>query len=73
MAQVTTNATSAPLYAGILRVISAIGASFVAMGEANRYVRQIEALQALSDAELAERGLRRDQIVHYVFKDAHFA
>lgn len=35
---------------------------------ASRFDR-IEALQALSDVELADRGLTRDQIVPYVFRD----
>ncbi len=30
---------------------------------------QIEYLQALTDAELAEKGIDRDRIVHYVFRD----
>ncbi len=32
-------------------------------------IDQIEALQSLSDAQLAARGLRRDQIVQHVFRD----
>ena len=32
-------------------------------------VREIERLQSLSDAELAKRGIARDQIVHHVFRD----
>jgi hypothetical protein len=36
-------------------------------GEAR--VRRVRALQALSDAELAKRGLKRDEIVLFVFRD----
>jgi uncharacterized protein YjiS (DUF1127 family) len=32
-------------------------------------IDQIEALQNLSDAQLAAKGLRRDQIVQHVFRD----
>ena len=31
--------------------------------------RQISALEAKTDEELAEMNLRRDQIAHYVFRD----
>lgn len=34
---------------------------------------QIQALEALSDAELAQIGIRRDQIVQYVFRDLYWA
>ncbi|WP_165798817.1 DUF1127 domain-containing protein [Shimia abyssi] len=32
-------------------------------------MQQVQALQKLSDAELAERGLTRDTIVRFVFRD----
>lgn len=34
---------------------------------------RIQALEAMSDAELAALGLRRDQIVQYVFRDIYWA
>lgn len=34
---------------------------------------QVEALEALSDAELAQIGIRRNQIVQYVFRDLYWA
>ncbi|WP_371228755.1 hypothetical protein [Roseovarius sp. 2305UL8-3] len=34
---------------------------------------QIEALEAKSDAELAEMGLKRDQIAYHVFHDLFYA
>lgn len=34
---------------------------------------QLQALEALSDAELAQLGIRRDQIVQYVFRDLYWA
>jgi uncharacterized protein YjiS (DUF1127 family) len=33
---------------------------------------QIQALEAMSDADLAKLGLRRDQIVQYVFRDLYW-
>ena len=38
--------------------------------EANSRVRRVEQLQALSDEALAARGLRREDIVRHVFRDA---
>ncbi|MBK0327378.1 DUF1127 domain-containing protein [Rhodobacteraceae bacterium F11138] len=51
------------------RFFAAIGNMLVLMSTANDRVRQVEALQALSDAELAKRGLKRDEIARYVFND----
>jgi len=34
---------------------------------------QIEALEAKTDAELAEMGIRRDMIAHHVFHDLYYA
>lgn len=34
---------------------------------------RIEALEAMSDAELARMGLRRDQIAYHVFHDLFYA
>lgn len=39
----------------------------VAMGSAR--VRELEALSALTDEQLAARGLKREEIAHYVFRD----
>ncbi|MCD1625839.1 MAG: hypothetical protein ACU0B7_01405 [Paracoccaceae bacterium] len=34
---------------------------------------QIQTLEAMSDAELAKLGVRRDQIVQYVFRDLYWS
>lgn len=39
---------------------------------ANARVRQVERLNAMSDEQLAKRGLTRDQIVHHVFRDVMY-
>ncbi|PSL21196.1 uncharacterized protein DUF1127 [Shimia abyssi] len=41
----------------------------VTVAESNSRMQQVQALQKLSDAELAERGLTRDTIVRFVFRD----
>ncbi|MDA0962095.1 MAG: DUF1127 domain-containing protein [Proteobacteria bacterium] len=44
----------------------------VSVGETNARVHRIEALQRLSDAELARRGIRREDIIRHVFADRLF-
>ena len=50
----------------------AIGNLLVAMGEANDRSRKVQDLMAMSDAELAERGIKRDQIVQHIFSDVYY-
>jgi hypothetical protein len=51
---------------------AAIGRAFVTATEANSRIDRVQALNALSDEELAARGIRRDQIVHHVFRDLYY-
>lgn len=51
------------------RFFSALGNALVTMGNSNARLRQVEALQRLSDAELEERGLERSEIARHVFQD----
>jgi uncharacterized protein YjiS (DUF1127 family) len=44
----------------------------VSISTAQSRVRQIEFLCALTDEELAERGLSRQDIVRYVYRDAYY-
>ncbi|WP_294620405.1 hypothetical protein [uncultured Roseovarius sp.] len=57
--------------------ISAFLASLARAFEAHAYNAsrrdQIESLQAKSDAELAEIGVKREDIVHYVYRDLFYA
>lgn len=48
----------------------ALARGFMSISENNARVRQMEHLQSLSDAALAKRGLRREDIVRHVFRDA---
>ncbi|MDA7424999.1 DUF1127 domain-containing protein [Thalassococcus lentus] len=50
-------------------VLQGIGDFFVAITESNWRVREAERLQAMSDQELAQRGLRREDIARHVFRD----
>ncbi|MDU9004551.1 DUF1127 domain-containing protein [Sedimentitalea todarodis] len=60
----------APTGNPISRFFSAIGNALVSMSTSNARVRQVEALQRLSDEELKERNLKRSDIVRHVFQDA---
>ena len=64
-------ATHSHDYSVILRILAApftaLGRGLVAMGEANSLSRQANFLHSLSDKELAERGIKREDIAQYVF------
>ncbi|WP_372884522.1 DUF1127 domain-containing protein [Shimia sp.] len=64
---------SLPHHSPILHIISApfraIMQAMIAHAEADPRLKQIERLNALSDAELTKRGLERDDIVRYVFRN----
>jgi hypothetical protein len=61
--------------AALARIAATIGAGFAAvmrffrdLANAGRCAAEAQRLMALSDAELARRGLRRDEIVPYAFR-----
>lgn len=67
MAVSTTHSRSLTALPGVVAdIITGIFDALVRVGEANTKVRQINALSALSDAELAARGLRREDIIRRV-------
>jgi uncharacterized protein YjiS (DUF1127 family) len=70
MAYIATTNTVSDHRSLIARSFAAIGAFFVAYIDARSRRGAIEALNQLSDAELAERGLTREGIVRYVFADS---
>jgi uncharacterized protein YjiS (DUF1127 family) len=58
--------------AGVNRVLGSILNFLVSISTAQSRVRRIEFLCALSDEELAERGLSRQDIVRHVYRDAYY-
>ena len=68
---------SVPATAPIVRVIARLASGFVAglsdfswlNAAMNRRLSEVEQLRALSDEDLAARGLTRDDIVRHVFRD----
>jgi hypothetical protein len=70
MADISTNTVMATSAGNpIIRAFSWVGNLLVKMAEANPRMRQAEALAALSDQDLAKRGLRRQDIAMHVFGD----
>ena len=70
MTTLSTNLQNNSARRGIAaRILSGIAAVFDAHALAASRRDRIEALNRLSDAELAEMGIPRDQIAHHVFKD----
>ena len=73
MANISVNPDlRSPAFGQIRRVFTAIGHGIVAIGEANSRVKQAQALHALTDAQLAERGLKREDIGRHVFGDRFY-
>lgn len=67
----TTNGSGlgADIMAQVDRVFASIGQGFNAYLELRSRSAEIERLNCLSDAELARMGLKRNLIVHHVFRD----
>ncbi len=53
-------------------IFARIGDFFIAYAESRSRYDQIEALNELSDEELAERGMTRDTILRHVFADTFY-
>ncbi|MGR3635323.1 MAG: DUF1127 domain-containing protein [Shimia sp.] len=71
MALTDTTHTTAPISLGKIFAapFQAIGRFFVAIMESNSRIQRVDALNAMTDEQLAARGLRREDIVRHVFGD----
>ncbi|HBB85077.1 MAG TPA: hypothetical protein DC031_17855 [Sulfitobacter sp.] len=58
--------------AGLRRFFAGIGHGIMMGSTAHRRFEQVQILQAKSDEELAAMGIKRDDIVHHVFKDLYY-
>ena len=65
MAQATTN-----LHIERPSILERIGNFFISIAENDHRIKKVDFLNGLSDAELAKRGIRREDIVRHVFADA---
>jgi len=67
-AQTTVHDATRRIFAGVGTAITAIGETIANASQAARCAREAERLFALSDLELARRGLARDQIIQHAFR-----
>ncbi len=73
MAHATTHLpTTFSILTPLRAALSAFGSALIRVAERNPKVRQVEALQALSDEELANRGLKRSEIARHVFSSGYW-
>ena len=73
----TTTTDFAPgLWTGVKARLARVGSGLAQRLETYMRYRsradQVERLQAMSDAELARRGIPRERIVHHVFRDVFY-
>ena len=64
-----TDSSYTPAHRSVFR---AIGDFFSLITESNWRVREAQRLHAMSDAQLAARGLRREDIARHVFRDVFY-
>ncbi len=71
-----TALNTVPTVFGVLNLLAkpfnALGKGLVALAEADTRYKKLNSLMAMSDAELAERGLKRDELVHHTFSDSYY-
>ena len=71
MAHTTAQTTSLPTLLKVVRdIFAGIWDALTRIGEANAKVRQINAYYAMSDDELAARGIKREDIIRLVMASA---
>ena len=56
-------------FGAVKSFFGAIGSALISVSEANRRMQVVDRLQHKSDAELAALGIKREEIVRYVFQD----
>lgn len=72
MADITAHSTNPARRSGIRAVLAAVADFFETAASANSRVRRVQYLQSLTDEELAQRGMKREEIVHRVFSDLYY-
>lgn len=73
MAYITSDSVSASLRANAGRALAGLERSLSAYAYRRSRRAQVEYLESLSDADLAARGLTRDDIIPHVFRDKMLA
>lgn len=55
-----------------MSMLTSLGHALSAMGENLSRTYTLRELSGMSDTELSRKGLSRDQIVNYVYRDIHY-
>ncbi len=63
---------STPSHSRIGSALAHIGAMLTTITESNHRLQLAQRLHKMSDSELAERGLKREEIAHHVFRDLFY-
>ncbi len=64
--------TAAPTSGLLTRIGETLGHFVVALATARGRAIEAERLHAMSDEKLAELGIKREDIVHHVFRDSYY-
>jgi uncharacterized protein YjiS (DUF1127 family) len=70
MADITTFST--PRRNLVVQAFASFYDALIGIAESNARVQQVERLQAMSDEDLAARGLRRADIARHVYRDIFY-
>lgn len=74
MAHITLTSDAGILHrigAGFVAALDSLGKAWVASSSAEARLKEVQRLQAMSDAQLEELGIARDRIMHHVFRDIY--
>ncbi|WP_238367602.1 DUF1127 domain-containing protein [Mesobacterium pallidum] len=72
MAYAATHTTQAVDHSAVYNFFAAIGNALVRMAEANSKLKEMQRLHAMSDDELAKKGMTREDIARHVFSDYYY-
>lgn len=60
------------VFSSIARFFTGFGTHLAMTSSMNSRIGYLRSLQAKSDAELAQMNLKRDDVVHHVFRDLYY-
>ncbi|WP_146586869.1 DUF1127 domain-containing protein [Puniceibacterium confluentis] len=72
MAHAITFTDTYPKAPLLTRIADGLANWIDSVAENHPRMRAVRALRAMSDTQLAARGITRDEIVHHVFKDTYY-
>lgn len=72
MAYTTANTAADRSGNPLMTAFAAVGNWLISIAESSDRARRVEQLNSLTDAQLAELGLKRQDIVRHVFRDLYY-